>query len=161
MGALSQQQSITPPNTRPGTEQHAPLLSTTTVSNRTLSQKQVPTTSSTQQLNTSAPLAPIPQINERVAQMNYFLEPLNKKKDAREELSNTVDLLTLKYLDNFSSAEKELNQSTENFKEEDPDMLFLKSLHSSLTKLPKRQNRRARIKMQQVLFELEGSDDDL
>ncbi|CAB3994829.1 Hypothetical predicted protein [Paramuricea clavata] len=108
MGALSQQQSIRTPNTRPGTEQHAPLLSTTTVSNST--QKQVPTTSSTQQLNRSAPFAPTPD-KRKSGSNELFSGTPKQKKAAREELSNTVDLLTLKHLDNFSSAEKELLKS--------------------------------------------------
>lgn len=38
-----------------------------------------------------------------------FSETPKQKKAARQKLSNTVDLLTLKYLDNFNSAE-ELNE---------------------------------------------------
>ena len=55
----------------------------------------------------------------------------------------------------------ELDKSTKSLEEDDPDMLFLKSLHLTLAKLPKRKNRQARIKLQQVLFELEESDDDV
>ena len=58
----------------------------------------------------------------------------------------------------MKSSEKEYNKLIE--KEDDPAMLFLKSLHVSLNKLPKRKNRKARIKIQQVLFDLEESSDD-
>ena len=75
-----------------------------------------------------------------------------QKRLVCEELLNRVDSLTLKYLDDMKSSEKEFNQLIE--KEDDPDMLFLKSLHVSLNKLP------ARMKIQQVLFDLEEPSDD-
>ncbi len=139
----SQQLSCTPP-----------LSTTTTAGSST--QKQAPTT--TQQLNTSVPSSHTPAKRKSCSDALFSGNP-KQKRAAREELSNTVDLLTLKYLDGFSS-EKNLEQSTENFKEDDPDMLFLKSLHSSLRKLPKKKNRQARIQLQQVLFEMETSDDE-
>ena len=70
-----------------------------------------------------------------------------------------VDSLTLKYLDDIKSSEKEFNQLIE--KEDDPDMIFLKSVHVvSLNKLPRKKNRQARIKIQQVWFDLEEPSDD-
>ena len=79
--------------------------------------------------------------------------PAKKRKADKEELSNRVDALTLKYLDDMKSSEKEYNELLE--KEEDPDLLFLKSFFESLINYLEN-----RIKIHQILFELEDSDED-
>lgn len=80
-----------------------------------------------------------------------------QKKAAKEDLSTRVDALTLKYLEDMRSTEKECELGD---KEDDADFLFLKSLLPCMKQLPKRKNRQARLKIQQVLFGLEDSDDE-
>ena len=155
----SQQQSFELPNSRPAIMQHPPSLLTTAASSAS-NQKQVSTTVSTQQQNAGAPLSHTPS-NRKCSSDALFSGTPKQKRAAREELSNTIDLLTLKYLDGFNNSEMGLDKSTKSLEEDDPGMLFLKSLHLTLAKLPKRKNRQARIKLQQVLFELEESDDDV
>ena len=152
----SQQQFSVPPNSRPPIMPHPSSLVTTAAAS---TNNQVHAPVSTQQQNVGTPLPQTPNKRKSSSEALFSGTP-KQKRAAREELSNTVDLLTLKYLDGFSNSEKELDKSTKSFQEDDPDMLFLKSLHSPLTKLPKRKNRQARIQLQQVLFELEDSDND-
>ena len=121
----------------------------TTAASSTSNQKQVSTTLSTQQQNAGAPLSHTPS-KRKCSSDALFSGTPKQKRAAREELSNTVDLLILKYLDGFNNSEMELDKSTKSLEEDDPDMLFLKSLHLTLAKLPKRKNRQARIKLQQV-----------
>ena len=135
----SWRQQILIPNTSAGTQE---LIS-------------APNTNGSMMGNSTASLTP-----SSVKRKNCSDAPLTTKQKrlAREELSNRVDSLTLKYLDDMKSSEKEFNQLIE--KEDDPDMLFLKSLHVSLNKLPRKKNRQARMKIQQVLFDLEEPSDD-
>ena len=149
----SEQQQISTSNATTSAQQQIVIPNT---SADTQQQIVMNTSNSTQQLHDCTESV-IPSSIKR-KKLDASSVTAKQKRLAREELSNRVDSLTLQYLDDMKSSEKEYNQLLE--KEDDPDLLFLKSLHSSLKKLPRRKNRLARMKIQQVLFNLEGSDDD-
>lgn len=74
----------------------------------------------------------------------------------KKEMSSNIDLLTLKYLENLSGDFK-----TEESKEEvDSNMLFFKSLVPSMKNMTKHNNRKARLKIQEIVFDLEASDNE-
>ena len=77
-----------------------------------------------------------------------------REKRKAEERRDEIDALLVKTLATESS--KENLQP----KEDSSDMLFCKSIAPILEKLPKRKNRKARLKIQEVLFELEESDSE-
>lgn len=77
-------------------------------------------------------------------------------KPKKNDMSSTLDMLTMQILASETvSASKEKAQC-----EEDTDLLFFKSLLPAMHSMPKRKNRLARKKIQDIIFELESSDDD-
>lgn len=93
------------------------------------------------------------------ASSNNFTKPGPKErageKRKAEERRDGIDALLVKTLASESSKE-----NLPPAREDSGDMLFCKSLAPILEKLPRKKNRRARIKIQEVLYELEESDSD-
>ena len=77
-------------------------------------------------------------------------------KPKKSDMSSTLDMLTMQMLANeTASASKKEAQGAE-----DSDLLFFKSLLPAMHSMPKRKNRLARKRIQEIIFELETSDDD-
>ena len=130
------QQPTTSSNSSSGAQQQILIQSGGTQQQISMSN----TSSNTQQLDTST-ASVVPSLVKR-KNCSDASSGTKQKRLAREELSDRVDSLTLKYLDGMQSSEKEYNELLE--KDDDPEMLFLKSLPESLKTLPKRKNRQAK-----------------
>ena len=79
-----------------------------------------------------------------------------------QEVTQRLDVLTLDYLERAEKFQKQQLESSvaENNDENDSDLLFFKSLLSSMKSLTKRNNRIARKKIQDIIFELEMDELD-
>ena len=87
-------------------------------------------------------------------------EKSTKKDQKRKRKSEDGDQLgtylvqSLKKIDDVSHVSSPSNQHTE-----DADTLFCKSLINRIKELPKKKNKLARLKMEEVLFKIECDDD--
>lgn len=77
-----------------------------------------------------------------------------EKQRKSEDRRDSIDALLIKTLSNYDPP-----QNTTIMKEESSNMLFCKSLAPLLEKLPRKKNLTARLKMQQVLLDLDSDDD--
>lgn len=73
----------------------------------------------------------------------------------KQGMSQRIDLLTLDFLEKASNEKIPKKED-----EEDSDLLFFKSLLPSMKNLSRRSNRVARKKIQDIIFELEMSEDE-
>ena len=83
----------------------------------------------------------------------------NAKLRKKDDMSSRLDLLTFKLLEN-EAAETSNNRNHVDDHEEDVDLLFFKSLLPAMHALSKKKNRQARKKIQDIIFDLEISDED-
>ena len=75
----------------------------------------------------------------------------NKRKQATEPVQSALERAIMADIDKSKETEVEKN---------DPDELFCKSIVSSFKGLTKKKNKQAKIKVLQVLLDMEDSDDD-
>ena len=78
-----------------------------------------------------------------------------KRSKSRADMAYTVDTLLVKTLQDM----QEPSSKSTTAGDDDEDMLFCKSLVPQLKKLPARQNRLAKIKINQLLFDMEFNDE--
>ena len=86
-----------------------------------------------------------------------YFKPISSKEKPKKEESNLDRMLINSLKDVSAVCDKVAVPSKSNNIDEldDPDTLFCKSLVSTLKSLPPRKNKQAKIKIQQLLFELE------
>jgi hypothetical protein len=80
-----------------------------------------------------------------------------KRSKSRAEMAFAVDTLLVKTLQDMQDPSSKSTSVVDN----DEDMLFCQSLVPLLKKMPARQNRLAKIKINQLLFDLEFNDEQL
>lgn len=78
-----------------------------------------------------------------------------KRSKSRAEMAYAVDALLVKTLQDM----QEPSSKSTTIGDNDEDMLFCKSLVPQLKKMPARQNRLAKIKINQLLFDMEFNDE--
>ena len=86
-----------------------------------------------------------------------YRKSITSRKKNTEDAGYSVDKIVSAVCSKMIGNEKEGNR-TEKEALEDADTLFCKSLISTLQNLPPRKNRQAKIKLQQVLYEIEFDD---
>ena len=97
--------------------------------------------------------------------MEPYHKPISsRRKRSTEDAGHTVDKMLVDSLNNVSTVFKTIsgNEKEGNTAEkelvEDADTLFCRSLITTLQNLPPRKSRQAKIKLQQVLYEIEFDD---
>ena len=122
--------------------------------------------SGSQPVHTLTPQAPITATTP-VSTSSQLSNPSLKRKSSQpsgsgkyaksDEMSNKLDILTLKLLE---KSECSPTSASRDESAEDDNLLFFKSLLPSMRAMSKRKNRQARQEIQDIIFQLELSDED-